>query len=110
MGGVARIAILEPAPEVRALFARLVTRLGHEAVLPEEAVPDDVDLMIVEPVSAPDVERALEALRARRELIVICASIVPRAPAAAKLHPHSYLVKPFALDSLGAAITSALEP
>jgi hypothetical protein len=107
--GVARIAILEPAVEVRLLFARHVSRLGHEAVLPEGPVPEDVDLVIVEPVSAGDVDRTLAALRARPELLVICASITPQAPGAAKLSPHTYLVKPFALDTLGLAIAGALE-
>jgi CheY-like chemotaxis protein len=102
---VARIGIIEPQQEVRDLFAHVVARLGHELV---EGVPEDVDLLLVEPAD-PAALAAAASLRSRRpDLPIVCASILPQMPEARALAPAAYLLKPFALAELGAALTAAL--
>lgn len=105
---MARVAILEPSPEVQELFARLVAHLGHEPVLPEEDVPDDVDLLLVEPASPAEVERARRSIDRNPGLVVVCASIDPVALGAQELGASECLVKPVDLSTLAASLRRAL--
>ena len=110
---MARILVCEPHPEVRALLAHVVSRLGHEAVHaedgPGEAVPDDVDVMLLEPAD-PRALAAAQVLRLRHErLPIICASIYPETQNSRRLGPVAYLVKPFPLAELERALATAVE-
>jgi len=105
-----RIAVLEPAAEVRELFVLVIARGGHEPVLVSDAVPADADAVVVEPASEPHLTLALEARRARPELPIVCVSILPRDATLPELAPHAYLVKPFPAAELIRALHSALGP
>jgi CheY-like chemotaxis protein len=109
---VARILILEPHDEVRALLAHVAGRLGHEPVLPGAdggGGPDvRVDLVLMEPCD-PRALALARTLRARdAELPIVCASIYPAAPQARSLRPVAHLVKPFGLGELERTLAAAL--
>ena len=109
---MARILIVEPSADVRELFAHVVVRLGHEPVALDRPCPrdetSDVALVLLEP-DAPGALAFAQALHADRpELPIVCASIQPRSPEAAAFAPAAYLLKPFALAELEAALSGAL--
>lgn len=106
---MARILIHEPHPDVRVLLAAVVRRAGHDPVGHGELTNGDTpELMILEPASAAGLAAAAK-LRGRLEkLPIICASIEPPSAATKALDPVAYLIKPFALGELEAAIASAL--
>jgi len=104
---VARVLICEPPPEVRELLRRIVVRLGHEAVLDDEAL-GDVDAIVVEPAHAPSIERAQAFRAVAGDVPVICASIDFPNGGTKRLQPIAHLVKPFALPEIEAALTHAL--
>jgi hypothetical protein len=104
---VARVLICEPHPEVRELLSRIVVRLGHDAVL-EDAELAPVDAILLEPAHAPSVERAQAFRAANGETPVVCASIELPDAGSRRLSPVAFLVKPFALPDLEAALKRAL--
>ena len=106
---MARILIHEPHPDVRVLLAAVVRRAGHDPVGHGELTSDDApQLMILEPASADGLAAAAR-LRSRLEDVpIICASIEPPNAATKALDPVAYLLKPFRLGELEAAIASAL--
>ena len=107
MSPLARVLICEPHPEVRELLGRVVVRLGHEP-LHDDAELSPVDAIVLEPAHAPSVERAA-AFRAVDEATpVVCASIELPHGGSRRLAPVAYLVKPFALPDLEAALELAL--
>jgi CheY-like chemotaxis protein len=110
---VARILVCDPHPEVRALLGHVVSRLGHEPVYladrPGEALPGDVDVILLEPAD-PRALGAAQVLRLRYEhLPIVCASIYPETANSRRLGPVAYLVKPFPLGELERALTTAVE-
>jgi DNA-binding response OmpR family regulator len=106
---VARVLISEPHPDCRALLELVVQRVGHDPVDSGELVDgDDLGLLILEPAPAEGLEMA-NRLRCRLEdLPIICTSIEPPNRATKALAPVAFLVKPFRLGELEAAIASAL--
>jgi hypothetical protein len=97
---VSNVLVLEPNADVRALFVRLVRRLGHEAVLGAGA--EDVDVVLIEPGSA-NARRPLAAVRARNpNVYVICASVYPKEET--RLEADAFLVKPVSLAALRSAL------
>jgi hypothetical protein len=105
-----RVLIEEPNHDVRDLIVDLVTALGCTPLVRgtrSEVDLDDVDLIVAEPASV-GAERVFAAHGRRRSRIpVVCASIYPRNHT--PLPPHvAYLVKPFAVGDLQAAIRAAL--
>jgi len=107
---MARILIVEPHPEVRDLFVRIVSRLGHEPVVHdgETEEPHDLDVVLLEPVHWDGVEIARSAQR-RSGARVVCVSISPPSEETLALG-SAYLLKPFSLADLERALLSALEP
>jgi DNA-binding response OmpR family regulator len=106
---VARVLISEPHPDSRALFELVVRRTGHEPVgLGELADREPPELMILEPASGEALAIARQLRRRLEDLPIICASIRPANGETAALRPAAYLVKPFRLAELEAALTSAL--
>jgi DNA-binding response OmpR family regulator len=111
---VPRILVCEPHEEVRALLAHVVARLGHEAVFPQEDGgagfrDEPVDVLVIEPAD-PRALATAQILRLEREEIpIVCASIYPPTAHSRRLEPVAYLVKPFALGELEAALTAAVE-
>jgi len=106
---MARILIHEPHPDVRVLLAAVVRRAGHDPVGQGELTSDDApELMILEPASADGLAAAARLRRRLEDLPIICASIEPPNPATKALGPVAYLLKPFRLGDLEAAIASAL--
>ena len=109
---MARIFILEPEPELRELLARVVKRLGHEPVQHLESAADihPGDVVVVEPGD----ERCYAGARAIHERLpevpIVCVSIYSEVPGDAKaLEPVAYVVKPFRLVEVEAAIRTAVE-
>ena len=106
---MARILIHEPHPDVRVLLEAVVRRAGHEPVGRGELTSDDTpELMILEPASADGLAAAAKLRRRLEDLPIICASIEPPNGASKALEPVAYLLKPFRLGDLEAAIASAL--
>ena len=105
---MARILILEPAPEIRLLFERVVARLGHDPVF-EAPACGDVDAVVLEPAATECVYAALAVREARPSLPFVCVSTLPASRETAVLDPHAYLLKPFPLADLERAVLSALQ-
>jgi hypothetical protein len=96
---VSNVLVLEPNADVRALFLRLLRRLGHVGVDAE-----DVDVVLIEPGSA-EARRSLVAVRARNpNVYVICASVYPKEEAS--VEADAFLVKPVSLAALRSALPS----
>jgi DNA-binding response OmpR family regulator len=110
---VARILICEPHAEVRGLLAHVVTRLGHEPVVPaDDSQPGfeagAVDVLVIEPAD-PRALAAAQILRLQREDVpIVCASIHPPSSHTLRLEPVAYIVKPFALGELEDALHAAV--
>ena len=106
---VARVLISEPHPDSRALFELVVRRAGHQPVgFGELADREPPELMILEPASGEALAIAHQLRRRLEHLPIICASIRPAGPATNTLRPTAYLLKPFRLADLEAALDSAL--
>lgn len=106
---MARILIHEPHPDVRVLLEAVVRRAGHEPVGHGELTIDDtLELMILEPASADGLAAAAKLRRRLEGLAIICASIEPPNAVTKALEPVAYLMKPFRLGELEAAISGAL--
>jgi len=105
---VARILIFEPHADIRSLLELVVHRLGHEAVLVDDAnaalLP--VDAAVIEPGDGNGLPLA-QRLRAQGTPIVF-ASIFPPDNELLALGPVAYLVKPFSLYELETALCDAL--
>jgi hypothetical protein len=107
MRAVARVLICEPDPEVRELLSRVVVRLGHEPLF-DNAELAPVDAIVLEPSHAPSVERAQAFRAVNGHTPIVCASIDLPDAGSHRLAPTAYLVKPFALPDLEAALSRAL--
>jgi DNA-binding response OmpR family regulator len=106
---VARVLISEPHPDCRALLELVVRRVGHDPVGQGElADGDDLGLLILEPESADGVALARRLRRRLGGLPIICTSIRPPSAVTETLRPAAYLVKPFRLAELEAAVAAAL--
>jgi CheY-like chemotaxis protein len=104
---MARVLIAEPYPEVRELLGLIVTRLGDTAVLPGDP-PVGIDLMVAEP-AAPGALELAQALRATwPDVPIVVVSFLPQPTAWTALGPAAYVLKPFTVVQLEAAIESAL--
>jgi hypothetical protein len=105
--GLAKVLICEPHPEVRELLSRIVVRLGHEP-LHDDAELAAVDAIVLEPAHAASVERAQAFRAVNGHTPIVCASIELPDAGSRRLAPIAYLVKPFALPDLDAALRGAL--
>jgi DNA-binding response OmpR family regulator len=105
---VARILIVEPHTDIRALLELVISRLGHEPVVYSGGSEDqlNVDAAVIEPGEGPGI-RVARRLRARGVEVVFI-SIFPPEAEALDVKPSAYLVKPFPLHILENALTAAL--
>ena len=107
---MARILIVEPHADVRALFEHVVRRAGHEPVVAERngASPTEVDAAVIEPGD----DGALAIARSLRALgrPVVFASIFPAELETLELEPAAYFVKPFSLAELEHALVLLVPP
>lgn len=103
---MARILIVEPHADVRALLELVVRRLGHDPVVDIDGAGESIDAAVIEPGEAPGMQLA-HRLR-ERGVPLLFTSIFPADDAALALEPCAYLVKPFRVYSLEAALTLAL--
>jgi CheY-like chemotaxis protein len=107
-----RILVLEPEPEVRELFERIVRRLGHEPVreVGSDSIVAPVDVVLVEPESPRGYAVAREVHGRFPAVPVVCASTVPPSGSVrSMLSPREYLVKPFSVAALERALSDALD-
>jgi DNA-binding response OmpR family regulator len=106
---MARVLISEPHPDCRALLELVVLRAGHDPLgLGELADGDDPGLLLLEPAAADGLVLAHELRRRLEGLPIICTSIRPPTAATETLRPAAYLVKPFRLAELEAALAASL--
>jgi CheY-like chemotaxis protein len=105
---VARVLIVEPHADIRSLLELVVRRLGHEPVVhgPGPVDAAAVDAAVIEPGEGAGLPIARELKAAGVPLLFT--SIFPADREALDLQPTAYLVKPFPLYALEAAITLAL--
>ncbi len=103
---MAHIAVAEPQADVRLLIEHVLDRIGHTTA--DERDSGTADAFLVEPASPYELELAMHARRRRPDLPIICVSIEPPSPEALALNPAVYLMKPFTLAGLRAAIETAL--
>jgi DNA-binding response OmpR family regulator len=106
---VARILIVEPHADIRALLELVIRRLGHEPVVHTgRAEAPDVDAAVIEPGEGDGLSLARSLKKAGVPLLFT--SIFPAGREMLELEPSAYLVKPFPLYALEAALTGALAP
>jgi CheY-like chemotaxis protein len=107
---VARVLIVEPSSEVRALLAHVVSDLGHEPIPAQEPTAAEIasaDVSLVEPASPQALATAQELRERRPDLPLVCVSIHPKTPEVTALKPDAYLVKPFSLGQVERAVETA---
>jgi len=107
---MARILISEADRDVRRLLTVLVRRLGHEPVVLDEDVdaPPRGDLLLVDPSSAPTLERARRVRELQPDVPVICMNCVDDDGRFLLDGPFDYLPKPFTVDEMRDRLQDAL--
>ena len=110
---MAQIMISEPHDAVRRLLERMVTRLGHEAVVVRIPGPEHLasaEVLLVEPAAPVGAVLAQAASIANPSLPIICVSVTGPPPELAQLGVvfAASLVKPFTLEQLKDAVDQAL--
>ena len=107
---MARVLLAEPDPDVLELVERALSGWGHEVVRYRPAsAPGELDLMVFEPGMGARVVRLAETLAAGTppvQLVVV--SVNPPELAVHALRPAAYVLKPFSLAELEAAVAAAL--
>lgn len=107
---MARILVAEPDPDARALIQRAIATAGHETVLyrPGSELPE-VDVMVFEPsIGQRAVALAKVLATATPPVPVVVVSIQPPELTVHELRPVAYVLKPFSLDELRAAVEKAV--
>lgn len=104
LGTMARICVHEPNSETRDLLSLLVTRLGHDVV------ERDADVVLVEPV-----EDGWGAVGLARDAnpearVIVCSIALHDRDELDMLRADAFLLKPFRLAELRAAIAQAQAP
>jgi DNA-binding response OmpR family regulator len=106
---VATVFIAEPDPEVEALFAGVLRGEGHDIVLfrPGAEAPPGRLVLVLEPADELALGFARELLSSRAgDVAVVCASTRPQGHVRA-IDRVAWLVKPFRLAELIAAVERA---
>lgn len=100
---VATVLVCEPNGEIRDLLARVIGRLGHEAVFPNEdgGAPGAVDVLVVEPGDPWALATARIVRLAQDGIPIVAPSIYPPTWHTRRLRPVAHLVKPFSLRRAG---------
>jgi DNA-binding response OmpR family regulator len=107
---MARILVAEPDPDALALMERAIAASGHEAVLyrPGSELPS-VDVMLFEPGMGQRVIALAKVLASASPPVpIVVVSIRPPEPSVHELRPVAYVLKPFSLDELRAAVEKAV--
>lgn len=104
LGTMARICVHEPDAETRDLLALQLARLGHEVV------EHDADVVLVEPVE--DGRGAIGLARGANPgaRVIICSIVLHGRDERERLGADAFLLKPFGLAELRAAIARAQAP
>jgi hypothetical protein len=106
---MARILISEPHEDVRNLLCRMVTDLGHEALVMDVPTPErflQADLFLVEPAAPIGAVLAKAAHLIRPGLPIVFVSVEP--PPELDIEPAGHVMKPFTATQLSDAIDRAL--
>lgn len=106
---MARVLIVEPHADIRALLEHVVKRLGHEPVLSDwhDTEAPAADIGVIEPGDPQGIPYARQLREQGRP--VVFASIFPATSEALDLEPVAYFIKPFALNDLETAVEAALQ-
>jgi DNA-binding response OmpR family regulator len=107
---VARILVAEPDPDALGLIERAIAASGHEAVpyRPGSELPS-VDVMLFEPGMGQRVIALAKVLASASPPVpIVVVSIRPPELAVHELRPVAYVLKPFSLDELRAAVEKAV--
>ena len=105
---MARVQIVEPYPEVRELLALVVERMGHTPVLASDERQESVDLLLAEPAMQGALQLAVASRAESSSLPIVVVSFLPQPAAWTALEPAAYVLKPFTVPQLEAAIADAL--
>ena len=107
---MARILVAEPDPDALALIQRAISTSGHETLLyrPGSELPE-VDVMVFEPGMGQRVVALARVLAtASPPVPLVVVSIQPAELSVHELRPVAYVLKPFSLDELRAAVEKAV--
>jgi hypothetical protein len=106
---MARILISESHADVRMLLARMVTHLGHEALVLDAPTPErfmHADVFLVEPADPIGAVLAKAAQIIRPALPIVFVSVEP--PPNLDIEPAAHVMKPFTIVQLRDSIDRAL--
>jgi CheY-like chemotaxis protein len=109
-----RVLILEPYEGIRAVIEEVVRLLGQEPVAATAGASlaelGPVDAAVIEPAAPAAPKLLQELLEEDPQFPIIYVSIVAGEPEMLAVEPVAYLVKPFAVSDLSAALERALDP
>ncbi len=107
---MAAVLICEPHGDISSLLELVVRRLGHNPISWTGGDLDvsAIDAAIVEPGEPGGMRLAIRLVSAG--VPVLFTSIFPPDDSTESLHPAAYLVKPFPLYTLEAALNTVLGP
>jgi DNA-binding response OmpR family regulator len=105
---MAKVLVLEPDPDLRALTAESLVEIGHEAVLPRDAGSGaEIDLVMLACASTRGAPRQTIGER-WVALPLVCVGDEPVAVEDRCRVSAAYLVRPYSLEVLSAALDRAL--
>lgn len=107
---MAGILIAEPSPDIRSLLSFVVRRLGHEPLDWDGSRTQlfGIDALVIEPSDEAALGLAAWTREHAPAVALVCTSTLPPWREVEALEPDAYLVKPFPLYRLEAAIAGAL--
>ena len=106
---MALFLILEPHDDIRRLYAAVVRGLGHDAAFLDSSSGAAPDVVLVEPAHLESFQAAVSLRRERPGLPIVCASIHEATDdEVQRVQAGAYLLKPFSLVELTAALQLAL--
>lgn len=101
--------IAEPFPDVRELLALIMQRQGHSVLLQSTAdLSAGADLLLAEPATHRALELAHELRAVHPDMPIVVVSFLPQPATWTALEPAAYVLKPFTVGRLEAAVESAL--
>ena len=105
-----RILVADPSIEIQELVEQVVERLGHEPLRAAHlnGSSNEVAAAVIEPADETSLALARELRRRRPDLPLVFTSLMPETTATRALRPSAYLLKPFRLRDLTAALATAI--
>lgn len=108
---MARVLIVEPSADVRALLERAVRRCGHEALVHDprsSAEVPGVDVLLLEPAYTGGIELARRLRSQTPRLPIVICSILPPSAELRAVGAVAHVLKPFRRGALERALAAAV--